>query len=168
MRVKLILMLLFPLVVFGQNSEKYEHTNALFYKAEDLFLKQQFGAAREGFGRYLREPGEKTPSFIVKARYYEAVSALELQHDDAMRLLMLFLEDYPESKYRWDIYFRIARQHFNRNQFKDVIEWFEKIPPTEITKVDQDEYRFKLGYAYFREDEFFKAKKHFLDVIDSD
>jgi len=168
MRVKLILMLLFPLVVFGQNSEKYEHTNALFYKAEDLFLKQQFGAAREGFGRFLREPGEKTPSFIVKARYYEAVSALELQHDDAMRLLMLFLEDYPESKYRWDIYFRIARQHFNRNQFKDVIEWFEKIPPTEISKVDQDEYRFKLGYAYFREDEFVKAKKHFFDVKDSD
>ncbi len=168
MRVKLILMLLFPLVVFGQNSEKYEHTNALFYKAEDLFLKQQFGAAREGFGRYLREPGEKTPSFIVKARYYEAVSALELQHDDAMRLLMLFLEDYPESKYRWDIYFRIARQHFNRNQFKDVIEWLEKIPPTEITKVDLDEYRFKLGYAYFREDEFVKAKKHFFDVKDSD
>ena len=168
MRVKLILMLLFPLVVFGQNSEKYEHTNALFYKAEDLFLKQQFGAAREGFGRFLREPGEKTPSFIVKARYYEAVSALELQHDDAMRLLMLFLEDYPESKYRWDIYFRIARQHFNRNQFKDVIEWFEKIPPTEISKVDLDEYRFKLGYAYFREDEFVKAKKHFFDVKDSD
>lgn len=168
MRVKLMLLLLFPLIVFGQNSEKYEHTDALFYKAEDLFLKQQYGAAREGFGRYLRESGEKTPSFVVKARYYEAVSSLELQHDDAMRLLMLFLEDYPESKYRWDIYFRIARQHFNRNQFKDVIEWFEKIPPTEITKVDQAEYHFKLGYAYFRTEEFAKAKKHFFDVKDTD
>lgn len=168
MRVKLMLLLLFPLIVFGQNSEKYEHTDALFYKAEDLFLKQQYGAAREGFGRYLRESGEKTPSFVVKARYYEAVSSLELQHDDAMRLLMLFLEDYPESKYRWDIYFRIARQHFNRNQFKDVIEWFEKIPPTEITKVDQAEYHFKLGYAYFRTEKFAKAKKHFFDVKDTD
>ncbi len=168
MRVKLILMLLFPLIVFGQNSEKYEHTNALFHKAEDLFLKQQFSAAREGFGRYLREPGDKMPSFVVKARYYEAVCALELYHDDAMRLLMLFLEDYPESKYRWDIYFRIARQHFNRNQFKDVIEWFEKIPPTEITKSDQAEYHFKLGYAYFRQDEFAKAKDHFFQVKDTD
>jgi len=168
MRVKLILMLLFPLVVFGQNSEKYEHTSALFYKAEDLFLKQQFSAAREGFSRFLREPGDKMPSFIVKARYYEAVAALELQHDDAMRMLMLFLEDYPESKYRWDIYFRIARQNFNRNQFKEVIEWLEKIPLTEVSSADRAEYHFKLGYAYFRRDAFAKAKKHFFDAKDLD
>jgi tetratricopeptide (TPR) repeat protein len=168
MRVKLIFLLLFPLVVFAQNSEKYEHTNALFFKAEDLFLKQQYSAAREGFVRYLREPGDKMPSFIVKARYYEAVAALELQHDDAMRLLMLFLEDYPESKYRWDIYFRIARQHFNRNQFKDVIEWFEKIPLTEVSKSEQAEYNFKLGYSYFKEEDYAKAKKHFVAVKDSD
>jgi tetratricopeptide (TPR) repeat protein len=166
MRVKLVLMLLFPLLVFGQNSEKYEHTNALFYKAEDLFLKQQFSAAREGFTRYLREPGDKMPSFVVKARYYEAVSALELQHDDAMRMLMLFLEDYPESKYRWDIYFRIARQNFNRNQFKEVIEWLEKIPLTEVNSGDKAEYHFKLGYAYFRRDDFVQAKKNFFVAKD--
>jgi tetratricopeptide (TPR) repeat protein len=166
MRVQLLLILLLPLFVFGQNSEKYEHTNALFFKAEDLFLKEQYGAAREGFGRYLREPGEKMPSLIVKARYYEAVSALELQHDDAMRKLMLFLEDYPESKYRWDIYFRIARQNFNRNQFKEVIEWLEKIPLTEVSTGDKAEYHFKLGYAYFRKSNFSKAKRNFFDAKD--
>jgi len=160
--------MLFPLVVFAQNSEKYEHTNALFFKAEDLFLKQQFSAAREGFNRFLRAPGEKTPSFIVKSRYYEAVCALELYHDDAMRLLMLFLEDYPESKYRWDIYFRIGRQHFNRNQFKDVIEWLEKIPVTEIDKQEKIEYNFKLGYAYFRTEEFAKAKTYLFEVKDTE
>lgn len=158
--------MLFPLLVFGQNTEKYEHVEALFYKAEDLFLKAQFAAAREGFNRFLRAPEEKSPTFVTKARYYEAVSALELSHDDALRLLMLFLDDYPESKYRFDIYFRVARQHFNSKKFKDAIEWLERIPVQEVSKDEKAEYHFKLGYAYFKRDNFAKAKTNFFTAKD--
>lgn len=168
MRITLFLMMLLPVFVYGQNTEKYEHIDALFYKAEDLFLKQQFAAAREGFNRFLRAPEDKSPSFVVKARYYEAVCALELYHEDAMRLLMLFLEDYPESKYKLDIYFRIAKQHFNRNQFKDAIEWFEKIPAHQVNKDEKPEYSFKLGYSYFKREQFDKAKPNFLEVKDTE
>ncbi len=168
MRIVLFFLMLFPVLVFGQNSEKYEHVDALFYKAEDLFLKQQYAAAREGFNRFLRAPEDKSPTFVVKARYYEAICALELYHEDALRLFVLFLEDYPESKYRFDIYFRIARQHFNRNRFKDVIEWFEKIPVEEVDKDDKPEYNFKLGYAYFKRDDFEKAKGYFFEAKDTE
>lgn len=168
MRIKLFLMLLFPVLVFAQNTEKYEHVDALFYKAEDLYLKQQYAAAREGFNRYLRAPEDKSPNFVVKARYYEAICALELYHEDALRLFVLFLEDYPESKYKFDIYFRIARQHFNRKQFRDVIEWMEKIPAQEVRRDEKPEYSFKLGYAYFKRNDFEKAKPHFFDAKDTE
>lgn len=168
MRIILFLMMLLPVLTLAQNTEKYEHVDALFFKAEDLYLKQQFAAAREGFNRYLRAPEEKTASYVVKARYYEAICALELYHEDALRLFMLFLEDFPESKYKFDIYFRIARQHFNRNQFKDAIEWFEKIPSHEINKDEKPEYNFKLGYSYFKRDRFDKAKPQFFDAKDTE
>ena len=160
--------MLFPVLVFAQNTEKYEHVDALFYKAEDLYLKQQYAAAREGFNRFLRAPEDKSPTFVTKARYYEAVCALELYHEDALRLLTLFLEDYPESKYKFDIYFRIARQYFNRNQFKNVIEWMEKIPAQEVNKDEKAEYNFKLGYAYFKRDDFQKAKGYFFEAKDTE
>jgi tetratricopeptide (TPR) repeat protein len=168
MRIKLFLLMLFPVLIFGQNTEKYENLDALFYKAEDLYLKQQYSAAREGFNRYLRSTKEKSPNFVVKARYYEAVCALELYHEDALKLFLLFLEDYPESKYRFDIYFRIARQYFNQKQFKDAIEWFEKIPAHEVNKEEKPEYSFKLGYSYFKREKFEQAKKHFFDAKDTE
>lgn len=168
MKQLILVLFLLPLLVFSQNSDKYDHVDAQYFKAEDLFLKQQFGAAREGFYRFLHTEQGQTPSLLLKASYYEAICALELYHDDALRLLLTFLEDYPESKYRHDIYFRVARQYFNRNQFKNSIEWFDKIPAQEITSEEKAEYYFKVGYAHFKLSHFDQAKNAFFQVKDTD
>ncbi len=76
--------------VFSQQSNKYTSDYASFYRAEDLFNKGQFAAARDVFRTFIDKTKSETDPMVVKAHYYEGVSALELFNNDAIPLLEQF------------------------------------------------------------------------------
>ena len=99
---KILCMLFFVWsgILYAQTSEKYNSVYASFYEAEDLFLKGQYGAAREEFNIFMKTFTRTNDPFYIKARYYEGLSALELFQNDAIKLLEKFNLEYPESIYR--------------------------------------------------------------------
>ena len=76
---------------FGQTSEKYNSEYANFYRAEELYQKEQFGAARCEFRTFINQFDKKNDPLFQKAQYYEALSALELFQNDAVKLIEDFL-----------------------------------------------------------------------------
>jgi tetratricopeptide (TPR) repeat protein len=167
-RYLLLYCLLFSGLVIAQESEKYNADDALFYRAEELFQKEQYSAAREEFARYLATQQPSNTPFYIKARYYEAVSALELFNEDGVKLLIQFLTDYPESIYRYETYLRIGRYFYQKKKFKDAVVWFEKLNKKDIPSADLDEYYFKLGYAHFQLANFTASRDAFFEVKDSE
>jgi tetratricopeptide (TPR) repeat protein len=143
--------------VWSQASNKYESPLAGFYRAEDLYAKQQFSAARKEFRLFIDEyKGAKSDPFVVKALYYEGRSALELFNNDAISLLESFILEYPESIYRDDIMLQIGRYYYQKKDYKNAILAFNKLNRGSVEKDNQSEYFFKLGYSYFeREQAFF-------------
>ena len=75
-RILLILGLMYSTVAFSQYTEKYNSEYENFYRAEDLYLKEQFGAARREFRLFLDELNHPNDPMYIKASYYEAMSAL--------------------------------------------------------------------------------------------
>ena len=96
-RICVILLLLISTVTFGQTSEKYNSEYAEFYKAEDLYEKEQYGSAKKEFRAFIDELGEPNNPMQIKARYYEAMSALMLYNNDALKLLQDFISRSPLS-----------------------------------------------------------------------
>jgi len=165
-------LILFCVVVVGQAwsqaSEKYHSPLASFYRAEDLFAKEQYSAAREEFRLFLDNyKASKNDPFYVKALYYEGVSALELYNNDAIGLLENFNREYPESIYKYAIFLRIGRYYYQKKDYPKTIEWFKQLKKQDVEVADLDEYHFKLGYSYFHEKQYTEAKSAFFEVKDA-
>src|SRR5690554_4399683 len=133
--------------VWSQSTKKYSGEYADFYRAEELFEKEQYSAAREVFSTFLTNFKDPQDPQYIKARYYEGLSALELYNSDAVKLLMQFNNEYPESIYKNGIYFKLGEHFYQRKKYKDAREWLEKTDPREIDTASIAAYHFKLGYA---------------------
>ena len=149
---------------YGQTSEKYNSDYANFYRAEDLFTKEQYSAARKEFRVFMDEFDNATEPLYINANYYEAISALELYNNDAVPLLERFNENYPESIYKKDIYFRLGKFYYQKKKYKDVVAWLNKLSEQDLEPEDREEFYFKLGYANFKLENYDEARSAFHEV----
>ena len=165
-RIFLTIAFLSYLIVFGQSSEKYNSDYADFYRAEELYEKEHYGAARMEFRGFMDSYDHPNDPMYVKAAYYEAISALELYNNDAITLLEQFNKNYPESIYKKDIYFRLGKFYYYKKKYDDALAWFNKLSAQDIEPEDREEFYFKIGYANFKQDNFQAARDAFYEVKD--
>ena len=159
----LLISTCFPLVfLYSQMSAKYTNEYVIYDRAIELFEKEQFSAARNEFRAYLNLSGQKNDPTYIKASYYEAISGLELQHNDAVSMVEKFIQNYPENIYNNSIYNKLGLYYYAKKDWKEVIKWFKKIKT--IQQDQKDEYYFKLGYAYFQLKKITDARKMFFEV----
>lgn len=169
--MRYILVILLGLVVFSvtaQESEKFSGVHQPFYNGEELFDKSQYSAAKHEFETYINTSTDPYHPYHIKARYYAAVSALELYNNDAIELLEKFNEDYPDNIYKDDIYLRIGKYFYQKRKYQDALEYLDKINPKTLAKEDQDEIFFKKGYAHFQLGNFKEARNNFYEVKDGE
>lgn len=155
-------------MVFSQTSEKYNSDYENFYRAEQLFEKEQFGAARYEFRAFMDGFNKPNDPMYIKAAYYEAISALELYNNDAVTLLQGFNANYPESIYKKAIYFKLGKYYYYKKKYDDALGWFNKLSAQDIEPEEKDEFYFKIGYANFKEKQFEEARNAFYEVKDGD
>ncbi len=160
----LILLVASGFSVFGQTSEKYNSEYADYFRGEELFEKEQYGAARKEFRMFIDGFNNTQDPLCIKARYYEAISALELYNNDAITLLEQFNKDYPESIYKKDIYFRLGKFHYYKQQYKKALEWLAKLSAHDLEPEDVEEFYFKIGYSNFKLEQYDAARDAFYEV----
>jgi tetratricopeptide (TPR) repeat protein len=153
--------------VLGQTSQKYSGEYADFYRAEELFDKEQYSAARKVFREFINANNNPEDPLYVKALYYEGRSALELFNNDAVQLLSEFNNNYPENIYKNEIYFRIGQYFYQNKKYVDASQWLEKTDVRSLDTAFVAEYHFKLGYAHFQLGNFTEARNSFFEVKDT-
>lgn len=153
-------------IIYAQESSKYSGDYANFYRAERLFEKQQYSAAQATFSTFIEDFNQLNDPLYVKAKYYQALAALKLYNRNAVKLLLSFIREYPESIYRNSIYFKLGTHFYQRKKYEETKKWLAQ---TDITKLDssaQTAYHFKLGYAYFQLEEYTNARNEFYEIKD--
>lgn len=165
-RLILALFCIAQIHIFGQTSEKYNSEYAGFFRAEELFEKEQFAAARKEFHDFVNRLNRPNDPLYIKALYYEGISALELYNNDAVSLLENFNKAYPESIYKHDIYFRLAKSFYAKKDYDGSLVWFNKLRASDLEETDREEFYFKLGYANFKEGNLEEARNAFHEVKD--
>jgi len=163
-RLLVLLLMCLPIVSFSQTSEKYNSEYENFYRAEELFEKEQYGAARIEFRNFINGFPKPNDPMYLKALYYEGLSALELFNNDAVPLLEDFNKNYPESIYKNEIYFRLGKYFYQKKDYRDALVWFNKLRDQDVEVEQREEYYFKLGYANFQEENLVAARSAFHEV----
>lgn len=160
-----LLWVLLTYTSFSQTTEKYMSEYVGFYRAEELFEKEQFGAARIEFRQFIQSfEGNQNDPQLIKAYYYEGISALELFNNDAIPLLETFISNYPESIYKHTVYFKIGNFYYQKKDFKEALVWFAKLRSSDVNKTEKSEFLFKLGYANFQELHMTEARSAFFEI----
>lgn len=165
-RLLVVLFLSISSISISQTSEKYNSDYANFFRAEELYQKQQYVAARKEFRNFLNSFPQTTDPMYIKALYYEGVSALELFNNDAVALLESFNRNYPESIYKKDVYFRLGKYYYQKKDYDEVLVWFNKLSASDVASENLDEFFFKLGYSNFQEGNMEPARSAFYEVKD--
>lgn len=165
-RLFLYLILILSLDLQAQSSERYNSVYADFYRAEDLYRKEQYAAARKEFRLFMDGHQKVNDPLFIKAAYYEGLSALELYNNDAVPLLMNFLKNYPESIYRHDVYFRLGKSFYYKKKYEEALSWFNKLSRNDLPEEARDEFFFKIGYANFQLLQYEAARSAFYEVKD--
>ena len=167
-RFLVALFVLFFLSAFGQSSEKYNSVYAGFYRAEELFQKQQYGAARKEFSDFINGFKQPNDPMYIKAMYYEGLSALELFNNDGVDLLKRFIMNYPESIYKHIIHFKLGNFYYRAKDYQEALTYYSMFSAKDLEPEFRDEYYFKVGYSNFQQGNNEAARNAFVEVKDGE
>lgn len=165
-RILLFLLLLTSSNLFSQTSEKYNSRLAGYYRAEELFQKDQFSAARYEFRLFINTEKPSNDPFYIKALYYEGISAILLFNNDGVNLLERFIQNYPETIYKSDVYNRLGNYYYQKKDYVTALAKYRKLATKDLEPEFRDEYNFKVAYSAFQTGDFTLAKVYFSDVKD--
>lgn len=148
--------------------------NQAYRSGMELIGKEKFAAAAEQFSRVTKtrlatgtQQNKEIELLQENAQYYQAVCALELGNADAERLFLAFIEQHPANTHTKLAYYQVGRSYFDQKNYVKAIEWFNKIDPNSLSAKETAEYRFKLAYAHFEQQEYAKAGPVFAKLKES-
>jgi TolA-binding protein len=174
-KIKYILLstaIFFVFSVHAQQSPSFQ-VYRTYHTAMDLLAKEKYTAAVEQFRlvdesrlQASNQSQFETELSLLKenAQYYIALCALELGNDDAESLFLKFIKEHPENPLTKVAYFEIGKSYSKKGKYKETLEWFDKVNAVDLNGLNNTEYKFRKGYAYFSLNDYKKAQLLFSEV----
>lgn len=170
--MKLLIVSLLAVVIttasFAQKTAVYESPEDIYESAFELFQKEKYNAAQKQFEEVIDQIDASSSLMKSNAEYYSAICALELFNEDAEDMIKTFIEEHPEHSLVRKAYFQLGKYQYRKKRYRQAIRSLEKVDVYDLDTEEKNEYYFKLGYSYFKSDEYEKAKSNFYKIIKSD
>jgi len=167
-----LLLIFFSFNLCAQQNPSFDIYRT-YHTASDLLDKGEYVAAA-GQYRLVMASKLKTsnqPQFESElsllqenAQYYVALCSLELGNDDAESLFLKFINEHPENPLTKLAYFQIGKSYSKKGEYKETLLWFNKITDNQLSGIENTEYKFRKGYAYFALNDYKNAQLLFSEV----
>lgn len=148
----------------AQESAYYEPPQKTYREALNLFDQANYGASRQLFEKFQTEKPDKSNTFHENANYYIAVCAVQVNSPDAASLVQQFAAEYPESAWMPSINFELGKLYYEKNQYRQTLEAFQKVKPNQLNAEQKAEYYYKKGYCQMKINQYDGALASFGQV----
>ena len=135
-----------------------------FNNALELYNNKAYAAAQKIFDK-IQVQAEKNASIKADASYYAAMCAVILNQTNADQKVLDFVEENPTSNKKNKAYFNVANYYFANKKASYALKWYEKVNTDLLSKEDQKELNFKMGYSLLVTDNLTLAKAKFQPLI---
>lgn len=138
----------------------YQDANEFFQQKNYIRAKQLFTDLKQETPHHIRVDNTNM-TLQSAAQFYEAVCAYHLFQPDAEKLLLDYYNHEFKTSYHEIVPFYLGSLYFREKDYDDALEYLKKV---NVLKLDNElltEYKFQLGYGYFREQEFNQAYTQF-------
>ena len=149
----MVMMFALTISVSAQKHIEEYNPEALFNEGVLLFRNQEYGAALSTFAQYRALANDPKKQRCVDAQYYEAVSALYLDHADGPAKVIQFVNDNPSSTWARHANFLYANHLFQEKKYKEALAIYEKTDASSLSNDEAQQMQFNMGYAYFQSGE---------------
>ena len=154
-----ILMVACSFSLSAQKTRAYHFPEHEYKLATELFAKQQYGSAKNMYSKVYDAINDKYNQQKQTSLYQMAVCAIFLYHEDAEKLALLFMYEYPEHPHIQRLWFYLGNYYFEKRKYKQALEAYENIEMKVLeTEEERVTYLFKKGYSYFVQDNYAAAK----------
>lgn len=158
------------LVSSAQQTTVFTEANETYKEGLTLFEKGLYGAAQRTFQEVINmlRPLNESESKLLRtqATFYYARSAIRQGLPDGEKLMLDFIRNNAPDPVSNQALIELANFYFNDKNYEKAIEYYSQVPSTNLTREQQSETRFKLGYAYFTQQQFGPAKNNFNQIKD--
>lgn len=129
----------------AQRSMTNELADRLFKEGKDMFLDNNFVGAQNTLTQF-RKLSENN-DLKVEAEYLIVASSYFRGSENAADLLREYLDNYPATYHRNDIYFYLGSFNFNKKDWKKALYWFNQADVDYFNLKDQEDYTFRSAFA---------------------
>ncbi len=136
-------------LVYAQKSYAYDDSQKQYNDALQLFDAGFYGAARTAFADFAGKWGHYESVLTEEAKFYEALSAKNLRHGDAVNLMSSFVSKCAQSTRRHDMLYYLGDYYLIGGQEYRALKWFTQASAEKISPELRNELLFKTGYCYF-------------------
>ncbi len=157
----------FSITANGQQTAVYDDPEAAYNTAHMLYGQEQFGAAEKAFQHVEKSSSVGNELMRVNARYYAAVCAMELEHDDAEYLLTEFIRENAENTLSKRAYFQLGKIQFSNGKYKKALESFKEVELPDLDREERTEYFYKKGYSQYKTNDPDRAKTSLSKVLNT-
>ncbi|MDA3892257.1 MAG: tetratricopeptide repeat protein [Salinivirgaceae bacterium] len=162
------IVLLFTSAAKSQNTLLYTDEDLNYKKGVELFEKEKYAQAQHFLNQAVDYYGSEHTDIKADAEYYLALCAIELFNTDAEYRISQFIANYPESPRTRVAYFDMAKFKYRNKKYDEALLYFDKVWKQNLTDEQLNEFYFKKGYCYFKENELEKSSKTFFEILDKD
>jgi tetratricopeptide (TPR) repeat protein len=132
--------------------------------AFELLEKEQYGSAKDRFRAVYEAINDKYDLRKQTSLYNMAVCAVLLYHEDAEKLIQLFMSEYPEYPQVEKLWYYLGNFYFDKRQYKQSLKSYEQTETRLISVDEYNAYKFKKGYCYFMLEDYNAAKPLLKDA----
>ncbi len=151
--------LLFSIInLNAQKNHAYTFPDKEFKSANELFATGQYTAAKEAFSIVYKAIPNKYDLRKEQSLYHMGICAALMFHADAEKIILSFIEDYPENLHLDKLWFYLGNYYFANNAYRKALNAYENIADQSINSEYIAEYEFKKGYSYFIAEKYNEAK----------
>lgn len=146
----------------AQQTEVFTSDYAEYQHGIKLFNQNEYQAAQ----RILDRLHERTQKADLKSEtaYFSALSAVYLRQHDAEKMMMAFVNDYPESPRTNSVYNEVAKYYFQNGDYVLAGKWYKRVTYNNLSSAEKRAYNFNLGYIEFKAGNTHRAKDYFNKV----
>jgi tetratricopeptide (TPR) repeat protein len=154
----IIVIILFAGRLFAQKTRAYHSPEHEYKLANELYEKEQYSSAKKMFSTVYDGIDDKYDLRKQTSLYYMAVCAVLLYHEDAEKLILFFMSEYPEYSHISRLWYYLGNYYFEKRQYKRALEAYEQTDKRIISLEEYHVYKFKKGYSCFMQEDYNAAK----------
>lgn len=145
--------------ILAQNSLHKTDPTKQFKEGLELFQRKNYAACRSVMEDWVKS--HPNDALLPEARYFIAISAINLFHNDGEKLIEEFVRKNPKHPKASLAYLELANHYYRNRKYEEAAASFEKVDISALSEEGIMEMKFKEGYSWFNLKETEKALENF-------